>query len=201
MNRFTIKRLALATSLMLIGSVFVGCSSDNNQNSNSGNTNNDSAVVQTEKPKTQGQSVEGTLGEQIVNEDIAITLKKVYSIDIQDGENVYIAFELEIINNSDIEHQFSNIIDFGARIDGSSEDIFDAISPANTIVYIENNTSFNNLRGVVAPGTMLDGLVTMTLPKDYQEATLVFYPNVSTSTGEITFTIANEDFETLPVNS
>lgn len=200
MNRFTIKSVALATSLMLMGSILVGCSSSSSSNS-SDEVASTNVVAHPTVPKTEGQSIAGTIGEQIVNEDVGITLKNIYSIDIDDGDNVYIAFELEIVNNSDVEHEFSNIIDFGARVDGGTEDIPDVISPANTIVYIERYTDFNNLRGVVAPGTMLDGLVTMILPADYQEATLVFYPNVNTSTGEITFTVSHEDFETLPTNS
>lgn len=201
MNRFTVKSLALVTSLTLMGSILVGCDSKSDDSSTDSSSIPASTVQQTEVAKTEGQSIAGTIGEQIVNEDIGITLKNVYSIDLESDDSVYVAFELEIVNNSTVEHQFSNIIDFGARVDGGTEDIPDVISPANTIVYIERNTSFNNLRGVVSPGTMLDGLVTMILPKDYTEATLVFYPNFNTSTGEITFTVSHEDFETLPTNS
>jgi hypothetical protein len=78
-----------------MGSIFVGCSnSSSSEDTADNNTNDNVAVSKTEVVKTEGQSIAGTIGEQIVNEDVGITLKNIYSIDIDDEEYAYIAFEL-----------------------------------------------------------------------------------------------------------
>jgi outer membrane protein assembly factor BamB len=192
MGRLNIKRASLVMALMLVGSVFCGCSSTDSS------TTDETKSVAPELVKTDGESVSGTIGEQIVNEDIGITLKNVYKIDIDDDENTYVALYVEIVNQSSEERTFSDLTHFGIRLDGSSEDTLDALSPANTTLYIQNNTDFNMLNGTVAANTMLDGVVTAVIPKDFQDCTLVFYPNAATSTGEITFKFTADDFEDLP---
>jgi hypothetical protein len=177
---------------MLVGSIFSGCSSE--IKNSDGQTQN----VAPEIVKTDGESIEGSIGEQVVNEDIGITLNNIYKMDIEDDEYTYIALYVEIVNQSNEERTFADYTHFGVRLNGSSEDTLDALSPANTLLYVQNNTDFNILNGTVAPNTMLDGLVTVVVPNDFQDCTLVFYPNAATTTGEITFKFTSADLEDLP---
>jgi hypothetical protein len=192
MGRLNIRRVSLVMSLILISSMFSACTSTDSDSSS------DNSYVSPELVKSEGDSMSGSIGEQVVNEDIGITLKNVYKMDITDDDYTYVALYVEIVNQSSEERTFSNYTHFGVRVNGASEDDLDALSPANTTVYIQNNTDFNVLNGTVASNTMLDGLVTVMLPKDFEDCTLVFYPNAATTTGEITFKFTQSDLEDLP---
>jgi hypothetical protein len=194
MGRLNIRTASLITALMLVSSVFVGCTGSSEDIS--GDNNN----VAPQITKTEGTSVSGNLGEQVVNENIGITLKNVYKMDIESSDKTYVALYVEIVNQSDEERTFADFTHFGIRIDGATEDNIEAISPSNAQLYVQKHTDFNTLNGTVASNTMLDGLVTAVVPNDFQECTLVFYPNAATTTGEITFTFTASDFEDLPTN-
>jgi len=200
MNRFTIKKMSLVTSLILVGSIFIGCSSEYDDKQNDVTTT--PAPIATEAPKTQGEEVIGEIGTQAVNEDVAITLKNAYKLNIADNSDyTYVALYVEIVNNSDITHEYSIVSSFGIREEGATEDNGDLLTPSNTLLYVKKETDFNNLNGSVAPGTMLDGVVTVAVPNDFKEATFVFYPNFSTSTGSILFTFTPSNLEDCPTKS
>jgi hypothetical protein len=193
MGSLNIKRVALTVSLVLVGTILTACNSTDTSSSTS-----ETSAVAPQLTLAEGQSIAGTIGEQVVNENIGITLKNVYQMDINSSDKIYVALYVEVVNQSDEERTFADITHFGIRLNGSSEDTLDALSPANTQLYIQQNTDFNVLNGTVAPNTMLDGLVTAIIPKDFQDCTLVFYPNAATTTGEITFKFTSADLEDLP---
>lgn len=202
MNRFLTKNAALATSLVLMGATFVGCSSGS---SSDGQTDNGevttAAVVTTAETLVSGEIVEGDLEAENTNEDISISIENVYRIDLDNDTYDYIGVYVDIVNNSDVDREFSNLTSFGVRASGSDEDVPNMCYPPNAVGYVQNTTDFNILRGTVAPGTMLDGLIVIGAPKGASEVTLVFYPNVRETTGEITFTIPNTDLEALPATN
>ena len=200
MNRLSIKRVSLVTSLILIGSIFAGCQAEYDNKGNDVTTT--PAPVTTTIPKIEGEAMNGEIGTQTVNEDIAITIKNVYKLDIggDDSEYTYIAFYVEIVNNSDDNKEYSMLSSFGIREQDATEDNNNLLCPSNTLLYVKRNTDFNTLNGIVAPGTMLNGVITIKIPKDFTEATFVFYPNISTTTGSILFKFTPSDLEDCPIN-
>ncbi|MCD7800230.1 MAG: hypothetical protein LUG94_03345, partial [Ruminococcus sp.] len=203
MNRFNIKKVSLITSLILVSSIFVGCNSEYDE-SDGGDTTTTAAVVATTTTiaKVEGDSVSNELGTQTVNEGIGITVKNIYKMDLESDDGyINLAFYVEIVNQSEESNEYSAAANFGVREQGSTEDNEDLMGLSNSYLYIKRNTDFNRLSGVIAPNTMLDGIVTVRVPSDFQEATFVFYPNITTSTGEITLTFTPDDLEDLPINS
>lgn len=198
MNRFNLKKISLVTSLILVASVFVGCNSsikDDNSGKGEITVSSTTTIV-----KKEGESIKANLGEETVNEDIGITVKNIYKMDLEDDEYTNLAVYVQITNKSKETNDYSAIVNFGVREQGATTDNVDLLGLSNSYLYIKRNTNFNRLNGAVAPNTMLDGLVTIRVPKDFQEATFVFYPNVSTSTGEITLTFTPDDLEDLPLS-
>ncbi|MCC8068554.1 MAG: hypothetical protein LIO71_02185 [Ruminococcus sp.] len=203
MNRFNIKKVSLITSLILVSSIFVGCNSEYDE-SDGGDTTTTAAVVATTTTiaKVEGDSVSNELGTQTVNEGIGITVKNIYKMDLESDDGyINLAFYVEIVNQSEESNEYSAAANFGVREQGSTEDNEDLMGLSNSYLYIKRNTDFNRLSGVIAPNTMLDGIVMVRVPSDFQEATFVFYPNITTSTGEITLTFTPDDLEDLPINS
>lgn len=195
MNRFCIKKIALITSLLLMGSMLVACDTTNSKDGS-----NDSAVT-TAQSLRPGQVVQGELNTEVSNEDIAITLKNTYKIDLENDSYDYVGVYVEIVNNSDVEHEFSNLASFGVREQGSTIDNLNLSYPPNAVGYVKKNTDFNILRGTVAPNTMLDGMIVIAIPKGQTEVTLAFYPNVTETTGETVFTITIDNLEELPLKN
>ncbi|MBS6444959.1 MAG: hypothetical protein KH373_04045 [Ruminococcus sp.] len=198
MNRFNLKKISLVTSLILVASVFVGCNSsikDDNSGKGEITVSSTTTIV-----KKEGESIKANLGEETVNEDIGITVKNIYKMDLEDDEYINLAIYVQITNKSKETNEYSAIDNFGVREQGATTDNVDMLGLSNSYLYIKRNTNFNRLSGAVAPNTMLDGLVTIRVPKDFQEATFVFYPNVITSTGEITLTFTPDDLEDLPLS-
>ncbi len=198
MNRFNLKKISLVTSLILVASVFVGCNSsikDDNSGKGEITVSSTTTIV-----KKEGESIKANLGEETVNEDIGITVKNIYKMDLEDDEYINLAIYVQITNKSKETNEYSAIDNFGVREQGATTDNVDMLGLSNSYLYIKRNTNFNRLNGAVAPNTMLDGLVTIRVPKDFQEATFVFYPNVITSTGEITLTFTPDDLEDLPLS-
>lgn len=192
MNRF-LRKLSLVASVVLLASMFVACNKDDP---------NDEPIVTTQVSKIHGEEVEGNFGEQTENENIGITLKNVYRLDIPEYDgNIYIAFNLEIQNNSDSEQSFDAIRDFCLKLNGDDTLLYDELIQPNALLYIKENTNFNRISGTVAPGTLLDGVVTAMVPKDFASATLVCYTNYTTTTGSIDFTITPDQLEDCPVNN
>lgn len=187
MNKF-LKGVSLITSIVLLSSIFVGCSSKTNGNSET-----------TSISKVKGSEIVGNLGQETVNESIGITLKNVYKLDMpeQDG-NIFIAFNLKIENKSDENQDFDAIRDFCIRFDDDDELHYDELIQPNALLYIKQNTNLNRISGEVAPNTMLEGVVTAMVPKNFSEATLVCYVNYANTTGSIDFTITPDVLEPCP---
>lgn len=188
MSRF-LKKVSLITALVLLSTVFVGCSDKKKDNS---------AEV-TSVSKIQGSELNGSMGQETINEDIGITLKNVYKLDmpVYDG-NIFIAFNLQIDNKSDENQDFDAIRDFCLKFDGDDTLHYDELIQPNALLYIKQNTNFNRISGEVAPGTMLEGVVTAMVPENFSEVTLVCYVNYTTTTGAIDFTITPDQLEPCP---
>lgn len=201
MNRFYTKKIALFTSLLLMGSILVACDSNNGSNNSNNDSSNSNSPAVTTKALKPGEVVQGELNSEVSNEDIAITLKNTYKIDLQNDSYDYVGVYVEITNNSDVEHEFSNLVSFGVREKGSDTDNLNLSYPPNAVGYVKKNTDFNILRGTVAPNTMLDGIIVIAIPKGQTEVTLVFYPNITETTGETLFTITTDNLEELPLKS
>jgi hypothetical protein len=187
-----LKKVALVIAVTLLSTTFVGCS-----NSSKNTTETESTVS-----KIAGTEMAGSFGQETINENIGITLKNVYKLDMpeQDG-NIFIAFNLQIVNKSDENQEFDAIRDFCIMFNGDSELHYDELIQPNALVYIKQNTNFNRISGEVAPNTMLEGVVTAMVPKDFKEATLVCYVNYTTTTGSIDFTVTPDMLEDCPTNS
>ncbi len=196
MNKF-IKCVALTTSILLLGSMFMGCESEYS-NKDSDSAESTPAVVTTVS-KNQGEEVSGNMGEEISNENIAINLKNVYKLNVKNPEEgyTYIAFYVEVVNNSQEDHYFNSISSFNISVDNEkiNEDL---LTPSSAMLYIKQHTNFYQIKGDVAPGTMLDGLVTAKVPSNFSSATLYFYPNITTSTGVTEITITPDVLEDCP---
>lgn len=203
MNRFNVKKISLVTSLILVSSIFVGCNSDYDDKEGGDVTTTPATVVTTTTiPKVEGESLDNALGVETVNEGIGVTIKNIYKMDLDNGDGyINLALYVEIVNQSEENNEYSATTNFGVREQGSTEDNDDLMGLSNSYLYIKRNTDFNRLSGVVAPNTMLDGIVTIRVPSDFQEATFVFYPNITTSTAEVTLTFTPDDLEDLPINS
>lgn len=190
MNKF-LKKVSLITSIVLLSTIFVGCNGSNKKNNNS---------QVTTVTKVAGSEIAGSIGEETVNENIGITLKNVYQLDMpeQDG-NIFIAFNLKIENKSTENQDFDAIRDFCIRFNGEDELHYDELIQPNALLYIKQNTNFNRISGEVAPNTMLEGVVTAMVPKDFSDATLVCYVNYASTTGAIDFTITPDMLEPCPI--
>lgn len=151
-------------SLILVASVFGGCNSSIKDDDSQGDTVKSTTTI----IKKEGESIKANLGEETVNEDIGITIKNVYKMDLEDNEYINLAMYVQITNKSKETNEYSAIDNFGVREQGSTTDNVDLLGLSNSYLYIKKNTSFNRLNGAVAPNTMLDGLVTIRVPKDFK---------------------------------
>lgn len=189
MNKF-LKRVSLITSIVLLSMAMVGCNGSDTDSDNS---------QENEVTKVSGSEIFGNMGEETINEDIGITLKNAYKLDMpeQDG-NIFIAFNLQIENKSTENQEFDAIRDFCIRFNGEDELHYDELIQPNALLYIKQNTNLNRISGEVAPNTMLEGVVTAMVPKDFTEATLVCYVNYNDTTGAIDFKVTPDMLEPCP---
>ncbi len=124
-------------------------------------------VTQSVAPDTFG------VGDRVELNGVVVTLHGVSesngdSLFAPDSGNVFVAFELEIENNTDQEIVVSSLVSFEAYFDDYA---------ANFDLLAESSFGGNQLDGSVAAGKKMRGIVTYQAPADWSVAEIRYTPN------------------------
>lgn len=181
------RQASLSSVLLLVLFIVIVVKVANGTGSKTNNQSKPTVKSSTSQSNTNKQNTENqtyTIGDTLEHRNISATLK---SVQISEGNdawypadgNVFIAFELDIANNSTDSLSVSSIACFDAYADNYAL----KYSLSSSI-----NEGSNSLNGTIASGKMIRGTICFEAPEDWQTAEIRFKPSVWGSS-EFIFTV------------